>query len=119
MGNLRVFQINDALANHSWTAEEWFRASIKQFTQEAPSTKLRDYDYVQVIDGRDYRRFSCGNSGSQGFRHKQTGWTIPDYCRQTGGYPEIWTKTKRKQLPISEDTPIIDYLIIHTESDPE
>jgi len=108
--SIRCYQINDQWTNHSWP--NWFEASLARFLDEAPSVDPADYDYIQVTPLNQYKPYYCGNGGSQGFRHKTTSWAFPDYCRQRGGCPEVWTTTKRRQLAISSDSPIWDYLII-------
>lgn len=104
----RIYQINDDWQDHSWP--DWFEKSIEAFADQAPSLDPTDYDYVQIIPLDRYKGYYCGNGGAQGFRHKITGWTFPDWCRQTGGCPEMWYTTKRRQLTISEDSPVWDYL---------
>lgn len=108
---IRAFQIDFSEASYS--LKEWFRLSMLAFKRQAPSLDLADYDYVQLIPLKSYRAYFSGNDGAQGFRHKVTGWTIPDYCRQSDGYPEIWSKTHARQLDISEESPIWRYLIVH------
>ena len=107
--DVRTWQINDDWQDHSWP--NWFKKSLEAFADEAPSIDPADYDYVQITPMDHYKGYYCGNGGAQGFRHKATGWTFPDWCRQTGGHPEMWTTTKRHQLTISDDSPIWDYIV--------
>jgi len=109
---LRCYQINDEWLDCSWP--DWFEMSIEAFTDEAPSIDPKDYDYVQLIPIQSYRRWRFSNDGSQGFRHRATGWTIPDHCRQHKGCPEMWYKSKRRQLDIATDSPILrGYIFSH------
>ena len=113
MTNVKVRVYKIPSDDGQYSEQEWFKLSIKAYAQNAPSTRLKDYDYVQVVPMSLWKSFPSGNDGSQGWRHKTTGWTIPDYCRQTGGYPEVWSKSNYRQLAISEDSPILDHLIVH------
>lgn len=107
----RVYQINDDWKNHSWTKEGWFEKSIKVFRDKAPSTDIDDYDYVQIVPQCSYYRYWCGNDGTQAFRHRDTGWTFPDYCRQQGGCPEMWYRSRRRQMDVSQDSPVLAYIV--------
>lgn len=106
---VRCWQINDNWRNHSW--ENWFSVSLAAFAEEAPSIDPNEYDYIQIIPMSHYHRYWNGNSGAQAFRHKESGWTFPDHCRQRGGCPEMWTRTRRWQLNISCDSPIWGYVV--------
>lgn len=75
--------------------------------------KHEDWDYVYVVRRRSYRKYWSGNDGSQGWRHRETGYTIPDFCRLTGGCPDMWHRTRRRQLTVREDSPILNYLVSH------
>ena len=110
METVRTFKIEAGGGGYS--AEEWFDESIRAFRDVAPSTRLEDYDYVQLVPLSSYRRYFSGNDGAQGWRHRTSGWTIPDYCRQAGGRPEIWTKTRKHNLEVSDGSPVLDFLII-------
>lgn len=105
---VRAFKID--FGEGSYSSREWFKMSIRAFRDEAPSLKFEDYDYVQLVPIASYRSYYSGNDGSQGWRHRKSGWTIPDYCRQRGGRPEIWTKTNKRNLEISPISPIWNYL---------
>jgi hypothetical protein len=103
----RCYQINDTEPE----GFAWFAKSIADYREQGVTLWRENYDYIVIIRLDEYRRYPFGNCGcSQGYRHKHTGWTIPDYCRQSGGCPEIWHKTKRRQLEVSEDSPILDYI---------
>lgn len=72
------------------------------------------WHYVQVVDQRSVDAWWSGNNGSQGWWHKKTGYTIPDFCRQQGGCPEVWTRQQLEesdQVIIAHDSPIIAYMI--------
>lgn len=85
---------------------------MEAYADVAPSLALADYDYIQIVPLTSYRRFFLGNDGAQAFRHKATGWTIPDYCRQEGGCPEIWNRMNRKQVDLSVNSPVWSYLVV-------
>lgn len=105
---VRCYQINDQWEWRAWRTLKWFEASMEAFADQAPSTDPEDYDYVQVVPIRSYRAWRCGNDGAQGFRHRETGWTIPDHCRQSGGCPEMWHRSRRWQREIASNSPILD-----------
>ena len=111
MDHYRVYQINDQWEDHSW--EDWFEVSIAAFEDDAPSLNRADYDYVWIIPIASYRNFWIGNDGAQGFRHRATGWTFPNWCRQSGGCPEIRQRSRRRQLSISNDSPVLRYICHH------
>lgn len=111
MSGPRVYQINDQWQDHSWP--DWFERSIEQFASVAPSLEPEDYDYVQIVDRESYDHYYIGNDGAQAFRHKATGWTFPDFCRQSHGCPELWQRSRRRQLHISKDSPVLGYLCRH------
>jgi len=108
---VRVFKIEPN--GGSYTPKEWFAMSIEAFGDIAPSTRFEDYDYVQLVPQSSYDLYFSGNDGTQAWRHRKSGWTIPDYCRQVSGYPEMWNKTRKKNLEISKDSPVFDFLIVH------
>jgi hypothetical protein len=86
---------------------------MQAFRHRAASLSFEDYDYVQIVPLASWTRYSSGNDGAQGWRHKQTGWTIPDFCRQSQGYPEMWFKGKWPKLAIAENSPVLACLIVH------
>lgn len=97
--------------------EPSFKAAIRDFTYGAPDPDdYTAWEYVQVVDRNSLNSWWSGNDGSQGWRHKETGYTIPDYCRQVGGCPEIWTKVQMElsePVIIAHGSPIIDYMKVH------
>ena len=108
--SLRCYQINDQWEDHPW--DNWFEASMEAFADEAPSLDPDEYDFVQIIAAESYKAWRLGNDGSQGFRHRATGLTFPDHCRQRGGCPGMWQRSKRRQLDIAPDSPILDYICV-------
>lgn len=104
--NLRVFQINDDWEDHSYGKRGWFEVSLAYYTDGAPSLSMDDYDYVQIVPCSVYYAYYSGNGGAQAFRHRESGWTFPDYCRQLGGCPEMWVRSKRRQLTVM-DSPVL------------
>jgi len=108
--DVRVYKIS---SSGGYSDREWFEKSIVSFKSTAPSARFEDYEYVQVVPMASWKKFPSGNDGSQGWRHKATGYTIPDYCRQTQGCPDMWYKGRYKQLLIAENSPILHCLIKH------
>jgi hypothetical protein len=108
---IRAWQINDQWEDHAWYKEEWFDASLAAFSSDAPSKDSADYDYIQIVPMAHYRAYFSGNGGAQAFRHKGTGWTFPDHCRERGGCPEMWKRSYRHQVTISDDSPVWSYLV--------
>jgi hypothetical protein len=98
-----------------------FEESLEAALEQYPSAPDRDnpaaWEYVQLIPLDSWRgSWYMGNDGTQAWRHRKTGLTIPDYCRQTNGCPEIWNRANmegRKQLTIAPHSPALDYLVIH------
>jgi len=108
---VRTFQINEEWDDCSWGKAGWFEASIEAYLDQAPSIKMSDYDYIQIVPLSNYKQFPFGNDGAQAFRERETGWTFPDHCRQVGGCPEIWHTSKKHNLSISTDSPVWDYIL--------
>lgn len=99
---------------NQWERAASFAAAIANFQREAPSRQHEDYDYVQVVPKTSLARWLVGNDGAQGWRHRATGWTIPDFCRQTGGTPEMWNRAAANEavaVPLAEDSPIWRYVL--------
>lgn len=96
---------------HTWELEPSLRMALKNFPQAPDRKDLGAWEYVQIVPMSSWNEYYCGNDGAQGWRHKKSGYTVPDYCRQTGGHPEVWTHTKRKQLTIREGSPVLDYIV--------
>jgi len=97
-----------------WTVKESFAAAIEAFPDAPNQNDPSAWEYVQVVSAVNIIQYYCGNDGAQGWRHIETGYTIPDYCRQTGGCPEIWTRENALQqanIVISNDSPILDFLV--------
>lgn len=113
MSKLRAFKIDEEYYG-GYTDKQWFDMSLQYFKDDAPSKRREDYNYVQLIPISSYKAWFSGNDGAQGWRHKVSGWTFPDYCRQEGGCPEVWTRVRKKNLEILEGSPIFDYLVIRT-----
>jgi hypothetical protein len=124
-GAFRIYRINDHrdfFAREEW--KPWFLKAIqtakKQGFRPPQSRKgvylLRDWDYIQVVPMEDWRTLWSGNAGMQGWRHKQTGYTIPDYCRLSRGTPEMWEKERhkyRRQVIITNLRKNRPYIIVH------
>jgi hypothetical protein len=106
-----VYEINEDWREHSWGMLEWFQASIEPFKDDAPSTEPNDYDYIQVIPDESASAYPFGNDGAQGFRHRETGWTFPDHCRQNGGRPELWHQDDMNKPHLSINGPISSFIV--------
>lgn len=109
------YKIDEAFINHCRIMEECFLESLKKYKENAPSFDFQDYDYVQIIPKQYYKIWDSANNGSQGYRHKKTGWTVPVSCIQSGNTPKMWIKTNssnRIQLKISDNSPIWDFIKI-------
>jgi len=106
----RIFKID--YFGGGYSEKEWFDLGLEAFIDEAPSSDLRDYDYIQIIPLSSYKRHFFSNDGTQAFRHRETGWTMPDYCRQRGGCPEMWERSRRRNLEISEGSPVWDFIVV-------
>ncbi|MCA9912405.1 MAG: hypothetical protein KC496_03615 [Anaerolineae bacterium] len=107
----RVFQ--DTHSEGSYTNQQYFKRSMAAFRRKAPDPNdLSKWQYVTIIPMKSYRSSYCGNDGAQGYRHRETGYTIPDLCRQHGGQPEVWSQGRRRQLTIAPDSPILDGYIL-------
>jgi len=113
MKNYRCYQINDEEplpGDDGDPTGTYFEHSILAHANTAPSLSRSDYDYIVIINRDEYKLYPFGNQRcSQGYRHKPTGWTFPDLCRQQGGCPEIWNRSTRKQLTVAPNSPIFDY----------
>ena len=112
--NLRCYRLDTGdgfpMGYHLWELGPSFRAAIRAFPEAPSRDNPNAWEYVQVVPLTSWHAYDCGNDGAQGWRHRATGYAIPDYCRQTGGCPEVWTHTTRRQLTILEDSPILRYL---------
>ncbi len=112
---VKCFKIDEPFINHCHTMEECFFESLKKYRDIAPSFDLRDYDYIQVIPLKSYEHLDSANDGAQGYRHKETGWTVPVSCIQSGEIPKMWIKTNssfRDRLIISDDSPIWSFIVV-------
>jgi len=108
---VRCYQINDAWRDNMYGKDRWFGMSIAGFLDSIPSVSPKDYDYIQIVPMTHWRAYYSGNAGTQAFRHKATGWAIPDCCRQRGGCPEMWHRGRKRQLDIAEDSPVWSYIV--------
>ncbi|MCW3976024.1 MAG: hypothetical protein NWE86_07270 [Candidatus Bathyarchaeota archaeon] len=115
-GKIICFKINEPFIDHCQkTMEECFLESLKKFRDTAPSFDFLGYDYIQIIPKKSYEQWDSANDGFQGYRHKETGWTVPVNCIQCGKTPRMWIKTNssiRSQLVISNDSPIWNFIVV-------
>ena len=94
-----------------WSLEPSLKAALDNFPESPERDNLEAWEYVQIVPMKSHKRYTIGNDGAQAWRHKETGYTVPDYCRQSGGCPEIWSRTRRKQLHIASNSPVWDYIV--------
>lgn len=104
------------MGHQSWEREASFRAAVRAFAGRVPDADDHTaWDYIQIVPVRSLDAYRSGNDGAQGWRHRETGITIPDYCRQTGGTPELWTREnwieQDRAVTIADGSPVLDYII--------
>ena len=96
LAKINCVNIND----HSFASSDWFVQSVEIWDcpedllerRAASGTLLRKgWDFVLVTPLISVQSYWAGNDGMQAWRHRKTGYTIPDHCRQTGGCPEVWS----------------------------
>lgn len=110
-------EIND----HGFNTREWFCDSVNgwKVPNELLFAEYPEWDFVLVIPWISVRSYWAGNDGMQAWRHRRTGYTIPDHCRQTGGCPEIWNASEvkgKKELEISNLSEVEEYVVLdHNE----
>lgn len=120
-------EIND----HHFRTHDWFMESIRDWPMPdrffGHQLKIymdkgswdrwvsRDWDFVLVAPLTSVRSYHAGNDGMQAWRHRRTGFTIPDHCRQTGGCPEMWSSGDvkgKRELKISNLHDVEDFVVI-------
>ena len=116
-------QIND----HGFNTLDWFIQSLENWDlpenlQPYAAKTLWDrhvkknWDYVLVVPWYSVKMYWCNNDGMQAWRHRRTGYVVPDHCRQTGGCPELWNTDDvkgKRELLISNPVEITEYLVHH------
>jgi hypothetical protein len=115
-------EIND----HGFCTYDWFMQSIKDWPL---LTDLKvyldkgswdtwvsvDWDFVLVVPHSSVRSYWSANDGMQAWRHRRSGHTIPDHCRQTGGCPEVWNSADvkgKRELEIANLAQIEEYVVL-------
>lgn len=98
---------------YNWELAPSLNAALANFPEATDRDDVNAWQYVQIVPLASWKAYSFGNDGTQAWRHKATGYTVPDYCRQTGGTPELWTHNKKRQLETTPDSPVWDYVIEH------
>lgn len=107
---------------------DWFASSISGWPQHnalvdtylhlldrGDRAAMRDWDFVLVVPWISVRDFWSANDGMQAWRHKRTGYVVPDHCRQTGGCPEVWNSSNlkgQKELKILNLEEIEEYVVL-------
>ena len=123
-------QIND----HNFRTHDWFMRSVngwqmpngflgvelKVYQEKGTWDRWvsKDWDFVLVVPWDHVRLFWSNNSGMQAWRHRKTGYTIPDHCRQTGGCPEVWTAADvkgKRELSVTNLDLISRYIVFNHE----
>lgn len=98
-----------------WDVGDSFRHAILAFADVAPDPQdYEKWEFIQIVPKESLELYPFGNNGAQAWRHIETGYAIPDYCRQTGGCPEIWTREEMEwstKVEIAADSPIFDYIV--------
>ena len=121
-------QINDhGFATHDWFMESiggWqmpngffgFELSIYMEKGSWDRWVRRDWDFVLVAPLISVRTFWAGNDGMQAWRHRRSGYVVPDHCRQTGGCPEIWNSSDikgKRELKIANLGEVESYVVLN------
>jgi hypothetical protein len=116
-------EIND----HGFNTQEWFERSVegwqmpkisaleKYRRQTSRLLANRHWDFVLVIPWISVRSYWAGNDGMQAWRHRTTGYVVPDHCRQTGGCPEVWNADEvkgKKELKIANLVEIEEFVVL-------
>lgn len=100
-----------------WKVSPSFAAAVGAYLDRAPDVEDHTaWEYIQIVPINSLEKWWKGNDGAQAWRHIETGYTIPDFCRQTAGYPEVWTRADAEgaeEVEISEDSPVWRYIIEH------
>lgn len=116
-------EIND----HGYAEFGWFRDSIELWPHHndlvaSYRKKIaigdcfvhKDWDYVLVVPLSSVKQFWCGNDGMQAWRHRRTGYVVPDRCRQEGGCPEMWNTSEvkgKRELEIKNLVEVTAYVV--------
>lgn len=106
---------DDQLATKEW----WYRSLDSWYPdQPTPSleweTILLTWDFVLIVPLSSVQQFWCSNDGMTGWRKRRTGLVVPDYCRQTGGCPEVWntSQVKGKRELVIANLPEIEHYVV-------
>lgn len=110
-------EIND----HGFKTEEWFSQSLENWPLPMGliNYKIEEWDFVLVVPLISVQQYWCGNDGMQAWRHKKTGYVVPDHCRQTGGCPEVWNTSDvkgKRELEIRNLAEVEDLVVLEHKS---
>ena len=111
-------EIND----HGFAKHEWFVESMKGWPRppnELINGKYQEWDFVLVLPWISVRSYWAGNDGMQAWRHRRTGYVVPDHCRQTGGCPEVWNISEvkgKRELKITNLEEIEEFVVLEHRS---
>jgi hypothetical protein len=75
----------------------------------------RNWKFVLVVPLKSVKEFWCANDGMTAWRH-QSGYVIPDLCRQEGGCPEVWNASEvlgKRELPIINLSEIEQLMVLN------
>jgi len=115
-------EVNEwGMAEHEWfmkSIEEWqLPEELKVYAEKGTwdNAVSKDWDFVLVIPLESVRKYWSGNDGMQAWRHRRTGYVVPDHCRQTGGCPEVWNSSDvkgRRELEIANLEEIEEFVVL-------
>lgn len=110
-------EIND----HGFKTEEWFSQSMENWPLPTGliDSKMEEWDFVLVVPLISVREYWCSNDGMQAWRHKTTGYVVPDHCRQTGGCPELWNTSDvkgKRELKIVNLAEVEEHVVLEHKS---
>jgi hypothetical protein len=95
--------------------DEWFEQSMIGWYAVLELDRKRNWDFVLVVPWISVRQFWCGNDGMTAWRHRASGYVVPDHCRQTGGCPELWNSSDvkgRRELLIKNLAEVEPYIVL-------
>lgn len=115
---------DDNFADHEWfmrSIEYWpLPKHLEVYWEKGSCDKWvrKDWDFVLVVPWISVRSYWSSNDGMQAWRHRKTGYVVPDHCRQTGGCPEVWTSGDihgKRELRISNLEEIEELVVVRRD----